>query len=87
MRGHVALAIALTSWTLLYSRHGGEWLPLDNFVSASTCTRVRQAWIAREASREIGSALATQPLDNPLRQRAMTRALRRVNPRFRCESR
>jgi hypothetical protein len=87
MRRHPLLAITLTTWTLLYSRHGTEWLRLDEFASGSTCGRVRQAWITREASREIGSALASQPPENPLRQRAMSRALQRVDSRFRCESR
>jgi hypothetical protein len=87
MRGHLALTIVLTTWTLLYSRWGGEWLPLDDFVSHTACTQVRQAWIAREAQHDIGSVLANQPADNPLRQRAMAKALPRVESRFRCESR
>lgn len=84
MRRHSLLALTLTTWTLLYSRHGTEWRPLDEFTSPVTCQRVREAWVAREADREIGSALASQPADNPMRRRAMTRALRRVDSRFRC---
>jgi hypothetical protein len=87
MRRHALLVVVLSTWTLLYSRHGGEWLQLDEFTSPSTCGHVRQAWLVQEARREIGSALADQPADNPLRRRAMTRALERVRTRFRCESR
>jgi hypothetical protein len=84
MRRHALLAITLVTWTLLYSRHGTEWLRLDDFPSDYACSRVREAWIAREATREIGSALASQPADNPMRRRAMSKALRRVDPRYRC---
>lgn len=84
MRRHALLAIMLATWTLLYSRHGTEWLRLDDFPSGWACSRVRQAWIAREAAREIGSALASQPADNPLRQQAMSKALERVDARYRC---
>lgn len=84
MRGHPVLAIALTTWALLYSRHGTGWLQLDEFTSGSTCHRVQQAWVQREAAREVGSPLASQTADNPLRQRALDRALRKVSPRFRC---
>lgn len=87
MRRHALLAITLTTWTLLYSRHGTEWRPLDEFTSGSTCGRVRRVWISHEASREIGSALASQPPDDPIRRRALTQALQRVDGRFRCAPR
>ena len=83
-RPHTVVAIALTSWTLLYSRYGTTWRPVEEFTSSSTCRRMRGAWVELEAAKEIGSVLASQPADNPLRSRAITRAREDVRGRFRC---
>ena len=83
-RSHTVLALTLTTWTLLYSRHGTMWRPLEDFTSGSTCRRVRSAWVEVEATKEIGSVLASQPADNPLRDRAIGRAREQVGARFRC---
>ena len=41
--------------------------------------------IDRAAVTEIGSALASQPRDNPLRQEAYRRAEAQLGNRYRCE--
>jgi len=46
---------------------------------------VRADAIDRAAVAEIGSALAGQPRDNPLRQEAYRRAEAHVRNRYRCE--
>ena len=84
MRRHALLIVAIAGWMLVYSRHGTEWLPMGQYSSSSTCHRVMDARAHDEASREMGTALASQPADNPMRQRAYQRAWRRVQPRFRC---
>lgn len=83
-RPHTVVAIALTTWTLLYSRYGTAWRPVEDFSSGSTCRQVRGAWVELEAAKEIGSVLASQPADNPVRNRAIGRARERVSSRFRC---
>lgn len=87
MRGHPLLAIALTSWTLLYSRFGAEWRPMDAYPSPAACRQVQEAWMTHEATRELGLVLAARPSDDPLRRRAFERALRDVESRFRCVGR
>ena len=79
------LAVLLAGWLLLYSRWGDEWRPLDEFASRGYCNHARAARVRDEALREIGGALAAQTGDNPMRQRALANAERRVRPRYRCE--
>ena len=69
---------------LMYSRDGNDWRELDEFASDSHCMRVRSASVDGETQEEIGGALASQPVDNPLRQQAYGRASRRVAARYRC---
>jgi hypothetical protein len=79
------IRVLLVGWLLLYSRWGGEWRPLDEFSSYSYCNHTRTARVHEESLQEIGGALAGQSGDNPMRQRALARAERRVRARYRCE--
>jgi hypothetical protein len=69
---------------LMYSRDGDDWHALDEFDSDSHCMRVRSASVDAETQQEIGGALASQEVDNPMRQQAYGRASRRVAARYRC---
>lgn len=75
----------LLGWALLYAKRDGDWRPLEQYPSESTCLRVRSVSVANEVRGEIGSALADQPADNPIRQQAAARVERRVGERYRCE--
>lgn len=81
---HRNVRMLLLAWALVYSRDGGDWEVLDEFASESHCMRVRSASVDRETQEAIGSALASQTADNPLRQQAYDRASRRVAGRYRC---
>jgi hypothetical protein len=76
----------LLTWALVYTRHGTDWKPVEeNLDSSQTCEQLRSARILEETTREIGSALASQPADNPMRVEAWRRAEPRVRARWRCE--
>ena len=81
---HSAARVLLLVCALMYSRDGDEWDVLDEFDSESHCTRVRAGSIDGEIQQEIGGALASQEVDNPMRQQAAARASRRVAARYRC---
>ena len=81
---HRGVGILLLAWALIYSRDGNEGDVLDEFASESHCMRVRTASIEGEIQDEIGSALASQTADNPMRQQAYERASRKVASRYRC---
>ena len=78
------LTAVLLGWALFYTRDGTDWRVVEQVESEHTCSQVRAAHVASETRTEIGSALADQPADNPLRQQAVARAERRVGPRYRC---
>jgi hypothetical protein len=84
--GHRGVGLLLVVWALIYSREGYGGNLVDEFASESTCLRVRAANVDHEIQNEIGSALASQPADNPMRQQAFDRASRRVAARYRCTS-
>jgi hypothetical protein len=83
MKYHAAGMLAL-AWALLYSPEGREWEVLDEYPSEWSCLQGRTATADRDIQHEIGSALASQPADNPMRQAAYVRAERRVGARYRC---
>ena len=76
--------ILLLAWALIYSRDGEDWSVQDEFASESHCMRAREGSVERDTQDEIGSALASQPADNPMRQQAYSRASGRVASRYRC---
>lgn len=78
------LAHVVLGWALFYARDGTDWRVVERLESEHTCSQVRAAHVASETRAEIGSALADQPADNPMRQQAVVRAERRVGPRYRC---
>ena len=77
------LPVLVLGWVLLYAGRDG-WVKLDDFHSSVTCQQVQDADVANDVRREIGSVLASQPADNPMRQEASVRAERRVRERYRC---
>ena len=76
--------LVLLGWVLLYA-DGRNWKVVDDFPYQTTCLRVLSANVDREVRDDIGSALADQPADNPIRQQAYARAERRAGERYRCE--
>ena len=84
MRRH-AVCTLLLAWALLYSEGSGSDV-LDEYPTEWSCLQGRTANIDREVQTEIGSALASQPADNPMRQQAYGRAARRVSARYRCSN-
>ena len=83
MKYHAACMLAL-AWALLYSPEGREWDVLDEYPTEWSCLQGRTGNVEHEIQQEIGSALASQPADNPMRQQAYARAERRMNARYRC---
>jgi hypothetical protein len=79
------LGLLLFGWMLIHAGHDGAWDPIGDFRGSDTCERVRESDVASDTLREIGSALADQPVDNPIRQQAYERAERHVRERYRCE--
>jgi len=82
---HARITWVLLGWTLLYSRFGGDWKVVGDFAYSSYCHHARSAYVRAEALTEIGGALATQSVDNPMRARALGRVQPRVRARYRCE--
>ena len=81
---HHAVSMLALAWALLYSPEGREWDVLDEYPTEWSCLQGRTANADREIQQQMGSALASQPADNPLRQAAYARAERRVGGRYRC---
>src|SRR2546428_6587437 len=69
-----AAAVVLAGWVLLMGGPSGGWRPLGTYEQEWLCAHVRADAIDRAAVAEIGSALASQPRDNPLRREAYRRA-------------
>ena len=78
-----AFPVLVLGWVLMYAGRDG-WVKIGDFQSSTTCQQVRDADVANDVHREIGSVLASQPADNPMRQEASVRAERRVRERYRC---
>jgi hypothetical protein len=78
-----ALGATALAWVLMHAGAGGDWEPGDEFPSELMCMRVRAIAVADAVNGELG-ALASQPVDNPMRQQAFARAERRVGSRYRC---
>lgn len=74
----------LFGWLLLQAQRNGDWSVIGLYDSQSACEDIRGANVLREAVDGIGSALADQPADNPVRQQALNRAVRRLDERYRC---
>jgi len=82
----LARALVLTGWILLTNPpSSGGWRPLGTFEQEWLCAHVRADAIDRDVRAQIGSALASQPPDNPLRQEAYRKAEAHVRDRYRCE--
>ena len=77
------VAVAFT-WVLAHSRDGKDWSVASQFQYPTHCLQARSAEIDREVRGSIGGVLASQPLDNPLRQEAYRRAERHVEEQWRC---
>lgn len=85
MKQRTGLGLVLLGWVLLHAERDGDWRVIDDYPSSLTCERVRAARIDAETRHTIGSALAEQPADNPMRQEAYRRAGRRTGERYRCD--
>ena len=85
MDGRAHIGLLFLGWVLMSASRDGAWQPVDDFPGSLTCERVRSIRVADEVRREIGSALADQPADNPMRRQAYEHAERRVRERYRCE--
>ena len=84
MNRRVAVSLVL-GWMLLQVQRSGDWEVVGGeFPTESACLQVRAARVQGDAIADIGSALADQPADNPLRQQALDRAERRNDGRYRC---
>ena len=81
----LARAVVLGGWILLVNAPSGGWRPLGTYGQEWLCAHVRADAIDRAAVAEIGSALASQPRDSPLRREAYRRAETHLRDRYRCE--
>ena len=82
--GRRRVRMAVLGWALLYARQGNDWSAVDRGPYDAHCSRLLAGRISAETLDRIGTVLATQPADNPLRQDAYRRAERHVAPRYRC---
>jgi len=84
-----AAALILAGWALMFSRDPGASDPRWEVVSSHdqewVCEEVRAFEVERAALGEIGSALAQQSAENPIRQKAYARAVSQLRARYRCE--
>ena len=78
------MRMLLLACALVYSRDGRDWNVLDEFATSSDCMRIRSASVDAETQQEIGGALASLEVENPMRQQAYGRTSRRVAARYRC---
>jgi hypothetical protein len=85
MSGHRWAVLSLLGWVLLAAGRDGDWQARGSYPSELTCTRVMTVAVSDDVRREIGSVLADQPVDNPMRRQAWDHAERRVRQRYRCE--
>jgi hypothetical protein len=76
--------LLVLGWVLIHAGRDG-WEKVGDFYSSVTCQQVCDVDVANAVQREIGSVLANQPVDNPMRQEAYGRAERRIRPQYRCE--
>jgi hypothetical protein len=76
------------AWLLLHSAdpdgRDPRWQPVGHYAWESLCERAREGETEREALSRIGSALASLPADNPMRQDAHRRAWAKAQARYRC---
>jgi hypothetical protein len=83
-RSSFALGL-VAGWLLVHSAGGrDEWREVSDFGTESQCDYGRTAEVERATLEHIGSALASQPVDNPMRQDAYRRAYDRVRGQYRC---
>jgi hypothetical protein len=87
--GRPLAALALAGWALLHARDPGtpraRWTALSHHDREWVCEQVLAAEVESATLAQIGSALAAQPADNPLRLEAYRRAAAKVRSRYRCE--
>jgi hypothetical protein len=81
----LAPPLALAGWVLLTSASSGGWRAVGTYEQEWLCAHVRADAIDRDVRTQIGSALANQPADNPIRQEAYRRAETHMRDRYRCE--
>ena len=84
---HPPLALGiLAGWLLLHGTdpRGGDWREVGSYGTESACDYGRQAAVERATLTRIGGVLASQPVDNPMRQHAYRQAQERVQPQYRC---
>jgi hypothetical protein len=90
MRHRYPLAsTVVAAWLLMYSddpdARSPRWREIGRFGSKDQCESGRAGQAEGITLEHIGSALAAQPADNPLRQRARGRALEQAKRQFRCQ--
>ena len=61
-----------------------DWSAVERGPYDAHCGRLLAGRVNAETLDRIGTVLAAQPADNPLRQDAYRRAERHVAPRYRC---
>jgi len=82
-----SLAVGLVAgWLLVYNAGGrnDEWREVSDFGTESQCDYGRTAEVERATLQRIGTALASQPVENPMRQDAYRRAYEHVRGQYRC---
>ena len=77
--------MVLLGWILLAAGRDGKWQAAGDFPGSYSCNEVRSQRVTDDARRQIGTALADLPADNPMRQQALARAEQRVRDQYRCE--
>jgi len=85
MSRRLVLPGLLLGWVLLAARRDGKWQTVGDFPGSYSCNEVRAQRVADDANRQIGTALANLPGDNPMRQQAFARAADRARDQYRCE--
>lgn len=81
-------AVLLASWVLMFNpdpdNRRSEWRQVGRYPTSPTCEYALEGEARRSSEQRIGSALASQPVDNPMRQSALGRAYDRAQTHYRC---
>jgi hypothetical protein len=90
MLRHALATVLLASWVLMFNPEPddrrSQWRQVGRYPTSPMCEYALAGEVRRTSEQRIGSALASQPVDNPMRQSAFSRAYDRVQTQYRCVS-
>jgi hypothetical protein len=90
MLRHALATVLLAGWVLMFNAEPddrrSEWRQVGRYPTSPLCEYALTGEVRRISEQRIGSVLASQPADNPMRQSAFGRAYDRAQKQYRCVS-